>query len=74
MSILKNKGSKINAIKETILVEEPIVSFKITDSEFLIRLILSNKIDGKDVETCSSVLRKIKKIHEVLVSKKQGVL
>lgn len=75
MSLIKNqKGSKLNAKVEKQEVIEPKVSFSIVDTEFLIRLILSSSIDGKDVDNCSSVLKKIKKIHEILVSNREGIL
>ena len=75
MSLIKNqKGSKLNAKVEKHEVIEPKVSFSIVDTEFLIRLILSSSIDGKDVDNCSSVLKKIKQIHEVLVSNREGIL
>ncbi|MDC0480347.1 hypothetical protein OAN76_02585 [Candidatus Marinimicrobia bacterium] len=54
--------------------DEPKVSFAIIDTEFLIRLILANKIDGKDVEIASRVLGKIKKVHEKLIMKSQEIL
>mgnify|MGYP003637903742 CR=1 FL=1 len=53
---------------------EPKVSFAIRDTEFLIRLILANQIDGKDVEIASRVLGKIKKVHEKLIMKSQEIL
>jgi hypothetical protein len=53
---------------------EPKVSFAIRDTEFLIRLILANKIDGKDVEIASRVLGKVKKVHEKLIIKSQEIL
>jgi hypothetical protein len=62
--------SKSGFIKE----DEPKVSFAIRDTEFLIRLILANKIDGKDVEIASRVLGKVKKVHEKLIIKSQEIL
>jgi len=53
---------------------KPKVNFAIRDTEFLIRLILANQIDGKDVEIASSVLNKIKKIHEKLMLKSQEII
>jgi hypothetical protein len=53
---------------------EPKVSFAIRDTEFLIRLILANKIDGKDVEIASRVLGKVKKVHEKLIMQSQEIL
>jgi len=53
--------------------EAPKVSFSIRDTEFLIRLVLANQIDGKDVEVASRVLGKIKKVHEKLIMKSQEI-
>ena len=50
------------------------VSFTIADTEFLIRFILINDVNGKDVETASGVLGKIKQIHKALMENKYGVL
>ena len=43
----------------------------IKDTEFLIRLLISSKIDGGDLEVASSVLKKLKTLHTTLLS--QGV-
>tara|TARA_R100000322_G_scaffold61363_1_gene38074 strand:- start:24344 stop:24532 length:189 start_codon:yes stop_codon:yes gene_type:complete len=41
--------------------------WNIRDTEFLLRLIMSSKIDGADIEQASSVLSKIKDIHKQIV-------
>ena len=50
------------------------ISFTIRDTEFLIRMVLANQIDGKDVEIASSVLKKVKKIHEKLILHSQEIM
>jgi len=52
----------------------PKISFTIRDTEFLIRMVLVNQIDGKDVEIASSVLKKVKKIHEKLILHSQEII
>jgi len=64
MSSILSKGNSI----------DPKVSFSIRDTEFLIRLILANQIDGKDVEIASRVLGKVKKVHEKLIIQSQEIL
>ena len=53
------------------LSEKPRVRLAIRDTEFLIRLILNNQIDGKDVEIASEVLKKVKEVHNNLMMKSQ---
>ena len=48
-------------------------SWGIRDTEFLIRLIMSSKIDGSDVETAAEVIRKIKDLHATIVSHKVSI-
>ena len=49
------------------------VSFTIRDTEFIIRFLLSNSIEGKDVEICNDFIKKFKKIHEQLMSERYEV-
>ena len=67
---MSNFSQNKSGVKEV----EPKVSFSIRDTEFLIRLILSNQIDGKDVEIASGVLGKVKKVHEKLIIQSQEIL
>jgi len=64
MALLKNKSSSV-ALRE---LDSAKVRFTIRDTEFLIRFIMSNMIDGKDIETSNAVLQKLKKIHDSLMS------
>ncbi len=41
--------------------------WNIRDTEFLLRLIMSSKIDGADIEVAASVIEKIKNIHNKIV-------
>jgi hypothetical protein len=45
----------------------------IRDTEFLLRLIMSSKIDGADIETASSVIKKVKNIHKRIVENEVSV-
>tara|TARA_Y100000361_G_scaffold147018_1_gene158090 strand:+ start:171 stop:404 length:234 start_codon:yes stop_codon:yes gene_type:complete len=72
MSIISKGGKNAkNYIQEgtPTLDQTTRVQFRIVDTEFLIRLIMQSRIEGKDVDVCSSVLGKIKKVHEALVKK-----
>ena len=46
------------------------VEWNIRDTEFLIRLIMSAKIDGSDIVSASAVITKIKALHSKLISQK----
>ena len=54
---------------QSIVKDSEKVNFRIVDTEFLMRLILGSSIEGKDVDVASRVLKKIRKMHEILVSK-----
>ena len=41
--------------------------WSIRETEFLMRLIMTSKVDGSDVEICHKVIDKIKSIHNKLV-------
>ena len=45
----------------------------IRDSEFLLRLIMTSKIDGADLEVASDVVKKIKELHARIVAHKVAV-
>jgi len=42
----------------------------IRDTEFLLRLIMTSKIDGSDLEVASDVVKKIKALHAKIVGQK----
>tara|TARA_R100000742_G_C4258066_1_gene75921 strand:+ start:418 stop:651 length:234 start_codon:yes stop_codon:yes gene_type:complete len=72
MAIIKKGGSSAKTyIKEDSPSLDNLskVKFRIVDTEFLIRLIMQSRVEGKDVDVCSSVLNKIKQVHEALVKK-----
>jgi hypothetical protein len=45
-----------------------VTEFGIRDTEFLIRLIMSSKIDGGDLEVAAAVSKKIKELHASIIS------
>ena len=47
--------------------------WSIRDTEFLIRLIMSSKIDGADLEVAAEAVKKIKDLHSKIVSHKVSV-
>ena len=46
------------------------VEWGIRDTEFLLRLIMSSKIDGSDLEIAASTVKKIKELHSSIIDKK----
>ena len=44
--------------------------WSIRDTEFLLRLIMTSKIDGSDLEIAADAVKKIKEIHASIVSHK----
>tara|TARA_B100000586_G_scaffold218844_1_gene165836 strand:+ start:43 stop:273 length:231 start_codon:yes stop_codon:yes gene_type:complete len=50
--------------------EEDIV-FTIQDTEYLLRKLVESKIDGREVEQASEVMKKVKELHKRLME--QGV-
>ena len=50
--------------------EEDIV-FTIQDTEYLLRKLVESKIDGREVEQASEVMKKVKELHKRLMG--QGV-
>ena len=56
------------ATDSTLAPNKPIVpKWSIRDTEFLIRLIMSSKIDGTDLEVASSVVKKVKELHTLII-------
>ena len=51
-------------------VEDDIV-FTIQDTEYLLRKLVESKIDGREVEQASDVMKKVKELHKRLMG--QGV-
>ena len=51
-------------------VQEKNIEWSIRDTEFLLRLLMSSKIDGGDVEVAASVISKIKDLHSKIVGHK----
>ena len=51
-------------------VEDDIV-FTIQDTEYLLRKLVESKIDGREVEQASEVMKKVKELHKRLMG--QGV-
>ena len=46
------------------------IQWNIRDTEFLMRLLMSAKIDGQDIETAATVVGKIKQLHNKLIGHK----
>tara|TARA_R110002020_G_scaffold239183_3_gene451757 strand:+ start:926 stop:1105 length:180 start_codon:yes stop_codon:yes gene_type:complete len=44
--------------------------WSIQETEFLIRLLMSSKVDGADIEIAYEVIRKIKALHTKIVENK----
>tara|TARA_Y100001938_G_C8081968_1_gene429710 strand:- start:1477 stop:1650 length:174 start_codon:yes stop_codon:yes gene_type:complete len=49
------------------------IQWDIRDTEFLMRLLMSAKIDGQDIETAATVVKKIKQLHSKLIGHKVPV-
>ena len=47
--------------------------WSIRDTEFLLRLIMSSKIDGTDLEIAAEAVKKIKELHASIVSHKVSI-
>jgi len=45
----------------------------IRDTEFLLRLIMTSKIDGSDLEVASDVVKKVKELHATIVNQKVSI-
>ena len=45
----------------------------IRDTEFLLRLIMTSKIDGTDLEVASDVVKKVKELHAKIVNQKVSI-
>ena len=45
----------------------------IRDTEFLLRLIMTSKIDGADLEVAAEVVKKIKELHSNIVNHKISI-
>ena len=46
------------------------IEWSIRDTEFLLRLLMSSKIDGGDIEVAASVISRIKEMHARIVDYK----
>lgn len=46
------------------------IEWSIRDTEFLLRLLMSSKIDGSDIEVAASVITRIKAMHAKIVDYK----
>lgn len=49
------------------------VEWSIRDTEFLLRLMMSSKIDGADIEVAASVISKVKDLHSKIVNHKVSI-
>ena len=66
---LISKGKKIELVEEE--SKEDDIVFTIQDTEYLLRKLVESKIDGREVEQASEVMKKVKELHKRLMG--QGV-
>ena len=66
---LISKGKKIQLVEEE--SKEDDIVFTIQDTEYLLRKLVESKIDGREVEQASDVMKKVKELHKRLMG--QGV-
>ena len=66
---LISKGKKIQLVEEE--SKEDDIVFTIQDTEYLLRKLVESKIDGREVEQASEVMKKVKELHKRLMG--QGV-
>ena len=64
-----SKGKKIELV--TGESKEDDIVFTIQDTEYLLRKLVESKIDGREVEQASDVMKKVKELHKRLMG--QGV-
>ena len=64
-----SKGKKIELV--TGESKEDDIVFTIQDTEYLLRKLVESKIDGREVEQASEVMKKVKELHKRLMG--QGV-
>ena len=64
-----SKGKKIQLVEEE--SKEDDIVFTIQDTEYLLRKLVESKIDGREVEQASDVMKKVKELHKRLMG--QGV-
>ena len=68
MGIMSKEKKRIQLVKGG--SDEDIV-FTIQDTEYLLRKLVESKIDGREVEQASEVMKKVKELHKRLMG--QGV-
>ena len=64
-----SKGKKIQLVEDE--SKEDDIVFTIQDTEYLLRKLVESKIDGREVEQASDVMKKVKELHKRLMG--QGV-
>ena len=64
-----SKSKKIEFVKDNGESDEVILT--IQDTEYLLRKLVESKIDGREVEQASDVMKKVKELHKRLME--QGV-
>ena len=64
------KAKQIEFVKDSSEKDDDII-FTIQDTEYLLRKLVEAKIDGREVEQASDVMKKVKKLHSKLME--QGV-
>ena len=62
---LITKGKKIELVEEE--SKEDDIVFTIQDTEYLLRKLVESKIDGREVEQASDVMKKVKELHKRLM-------
>ncbi len=54
-------------------IMHPDTAWTIKDTEFLLRLIMSSKIDGGDIEIAASAIKKVKALHYQILEHRVGL-
>jgi hypothetical protein len=65
--------SQFTTSKEPHKAPSTSAKWSIRDTEFLIRLIMSSKIDGQDLEIAAETVKKIKELHASIVGHKVSI-
>ena len=68
MGLISN-SKKIQLVEDK--SKEDNIIFTIQDTEYLLRKLVESKIDGREVEQASEVMKKVKELHKRLMG--QGV-
>ena len=67
------KAPEIIEQKEELKSMNPEAEWSIKDTEFLLRLIMSSKIDGGDIEIAASAIKKVKALHYQILEHRVGL-